>query len=87
MISEIIDTLNGIKKVMPHKIIDLIGKKFGRLGVIGREPNGPRGQIMWKCFCECGGIKIVMSGNLRNGRTRRTFLNGQRSMLSIMDIS
>lgn len=46
--------------------IDLTGKRFGHLTVI--KEVGKRGnQIMWQCKCDCGNIKNIMGGNLRNG--------------------
>jgi hypothetical protein len=45
---------------------DLTGRKFGRLTVIERAANGSKG-ARWRCVCECGGEKIVASGNLHYG--------------------
>ena len=46
-------------------IIDLTGKRFGKLKVLGmaRYPN-------WLCLCDCGNKTIAWSGNLNNGHTR-----------------
>lgn len=54
-------------------LIDLTGRTFGRLKVIGRAPdnkyyNTPR--PMWLCECECGNKTVVMGANLRDGKTR-----------------
>lgn len=48
------------------RVIDLTGKKFGRLEVIERAENGKGGQARWKCKCECGNTTIVLGGNLRH---------------------
>lgn len=50
------------------KLIDLTGKKFGRLTV---QAQGPRTyQTMWQCVCDCGKKNVRVSGpNLRNGHT------------------
>lgn len=55
-------------------IDDLTGQRFGRLTVIeyaGKRvsPNGTT-STMWKCKCDCGNIKDVRQGNLRNGTTQ-----------------
>ena len=54
-------------------IIDLTGKRFGRLTVLEMgesryQPNGKR-RIFWKCKCDCGKIKEVEGASLREGRT------------------
>ncbi len=41
----------------------LIGKIFGKLQVINREPN-KNNAIMYKCLCDCGNYSIVSHGNL-----------------------
>lgn len=52
------------------KLIDLTGKKFGRLTVIERTENNHRGNVMWKCICECGNEKIVSRNCLNQGITK-----------------
>lgn len=51
-------------------MVDLYGKKFGRLTII--EPTEKRcgGFIVWKCQCDCGKIAYVSSGNLCSGNTK-----------------
>ena len=48
--------------------IDLTGKRFGRLLVLG-ESGKVGEQTAWKCKCDCGGIAIVTGANLRSGNT------------------
>lgn len=52
---------------------DLIGKRFGKLVVIGRAENyiSPNGQkhSCWLCQCKCGNKKIVRGAYLKNGTT------------------
>ena len=60
--------LKALRENNPNKMIDLTGKKFGRLTVIERVKDGtPR--TLWRCKCECGGEAIVWSINLRKGQT------------------
>lgn len=51
-------------------LIDLIGKKFGRLIIIKRVENDQWGHSMWLCLCNCGMEKIITSHSLRDGVTR-----------------
>ncbi len=34
--------------------LKLLGRKFGKLTVIGQAQNGPKGHTMWHVLCECG---------------------------------
>ena len=51
-----------------NTLIDLTGKSFGRLTVLGRandiiESSG-RHRVRWKCQCECGNICYITGNNL-----------------------
>lgn len=58
------------------KLIDLTGKKFGRLTVIKRGenyiyPNNKGISVQWICDCDCGNKNIVVAGSsLRKGVTK-----------------
>lgn len=47
--------------------IDLTGKKFGRLFVIEQGGRTNKGEILWKCRCDCGTEKEVRGSKLRDG--------------------
>ena len=49
----------------------LIGEKFGKLLVLERVENNKFNHTCYKCQCDCGGITIVDSANLKNGNTNR----------------
>ncbi|WP_057777747.1 AP2 domain-containing protein [Paucilactobacillus vaccinostercus] len=51
------------------KVIDLTGKRFGKLVVVGRETNWPANGTFWKCQCDCGTSRIVNGWKLRTGET------------------
>lgn len=57
------------------RLIDLTGKKFGRLTVIGRNPQngsqrgGSLNEPSWDCICDCGKEKRVIGAKLRDGDT------------------
>jgi hypothetical protein len=62
---------DAIKK--QGKFIDLTGKRFGMVTVIGfvRVPDCyGRPLIKWKCKCDCGNVKIMDGTCLRNGSTK-----------------
>ena len=50
------------------KLIDLTGKRFGRLTVIERAPSVGC-NTMWHCVCDCGNKTIKQSSCLRKGET------------------
>lgn len=52
------------------RLIDLTGKRFGRLTVQGRAENTKRGQVRWRCLCDCGKETIVLGVHLRSGHTQ-----------------
>lgn len=51
------------------KLIDLTGRKFGRLTVLERAENTNDGYPKWKCVCDCGNEVVVKGSNLRQGRS------------------
>jgi|WetSurSiteA1Bulk_404760.scaffolds.fasta_scaffold00380_20 hypothetical protein len=60
-------------RVGEAKLIDLVGKTFGRLIVISRandyiSPSGCK-QTKWLCKCVCGKEKIINGRHLRDGKT------------------
>lgn len=69
--------LNGhvhcCKECKSNKLIDMIGKKFGKLTVLERAEDfiGTSGrETQWFCKCDCGNNVIVRGHNLRNGHTK-----------------
>lgn len=56
-------------------LIDLTGRKFGKLTVIERGRNlyfgkNAEEQPAWVCQCECGNIRLIPGERLRWGRTK-----------------
>ena len=51
-------------------VVDITGKRFGRLVAI--EPTNKRvcGYVIWKCKCDCGNISYVTTRNLLSGNTK-----------------
>ena len=53
------------------ELIDLKGRKFGRLVVLRQVPSMSASRnALWECVCECGTITTVLSRGLRKGRTK-----------------
>ena len=51
-------------------MINLTGKRFGKLVVLSRSTKRSHGSIYWNCHCDCGREKIINGANLRRGITR-----------------
>jgi hypothetical protein len=51
-------------------LIDETGNTYGRLTVLERAENSPRGQARWLCRCSCGALTVVRGNHLRNGNTK-----------------
>jgi hypothetical protein len=52
------------------QLIDLTGKKFGRLAVIQKENSEKGKSVKWLCQCECGNFVSVQGGSLKAGKTK-----------------
>lgn len=52
------------------ELIDLTGKKFGKLTVVCRVENNKHRQPQWKCVCDCGKETVVVGQKLRKGITK-----------------
>ena len=50
--------------------IEMVGKKFGRLLAIEKAGKTKRGDILWRCLCDCGNEPIIRGSNMRNGNTK-----------------
>lgn len=54
---------------MATRYHDLTGKTYGRLTVLGYVESRKH-RAYWRCLCECGGEKVVMSAALTNALTK-----------------
>jgi len=55
------------------KLIDLTGRRFGRLVVIrrGNKPENVKNRdIYWLCQCDCGNEIVTSGASLKNGKTK-----------------
>lgn len=46
---------------------DISGRKYGKLTVLQRAENRGK-QTFWRCKCECGNVKDIRGGDLKNGK-------------------
>ena len=51
-------------------MIDMTGKKYGRLTAIKLDHKDKRNECYWLCKCDCGNTTIVSGYKLRTGHTR-----------------
>ncbi len=73
------------------KLINLVGKKFGRLTVVSRAEN-KRHLTAWNCVCECGNTVVVTGSNLKSGHTKSCGcydreMTSQRSKNMLIDLA
>ena len=52
------------------KLINLVGRKFGRLTVLKCAGKNKHGYYLWLCKCGCGNEKIISGHSLKQGRTK-----------------
>jgi hypothetical protein len=52
------------------KFISRIGQRFNRLIVTEFAGHNVRNQILWRCRCDCGAVKIVRATDLARGATQ-----------------
>lgn len=52
------------------KKLELKGRTFGRLTVIKEDGRTDKGRVIWKCLCNCGNIKRVISSEIKNGHVK-----------------
>lgn len=50
-------------------IVDIAGKKFGKLTAIRLTGERSRGELTWLCICDCGKEKIARRDALKGGYT------------------
>lgn len=55
--------------VSTAKLIDLCGRRFGRLIVLSRAEDTQKGIPRWKVQCDCGTLKTICGASLRSEAT------------------
>lgn len=72
---------------MGRKIVDLVGRRFGRLTVVKEAGRNQHGQVKWLCRCDCGNEKIVLADNLRSGSTKSCGCQRHNSHSTLIDLT
>jgi hypothetical protein len=57
------------EKIKVIRLIDLTGKRFGKLVVLSRDKNTKHNQLSWLCQCDCGNKTVVAGYHLSTGHT------------------
>jgi hypothetical protein len=52
------------------RLIDLTGKRFGRLTVLSIDEKSRLTETRWRCQCDCGKVTSVDGVRLRSGKTK-----------------
>jgi hypothetical protein len=52
------------------KLVDLTGRRFNRLTVLGLASYSKRGYARWVCRCDCGVTKDFLGTNLKQGYSK-----------------
>ena len=52
------------------RVVEMVGRKFGRLMVLARTENDLAGKARWLCRCDCGSVATALGQRLRAGVTR-----------------
>lgn len=55
------------REIDVSKLIDLTGRRVGKLTVLKRAGSDKRKHAVWNCVCDCGRIKKLSSFDLRSG--------------------
>lgn len=71
------------------KKVDLTGRRFGRLTVLGDVgKRNPRKAVLWQCLCDCGKITFARGDHLKNGKIKSCgCLNKDRKQVRFKDLS
>lgn len=69
-------------------LIDLTGKRFGKLTVLYRDPNTKK-RVRWICQCDCGNIVNCAGSHLNNGDVKScgclTMSHGELKIKELLD--
>lgn len=65
------------------RLIDITGKKFGRLLVISRSVNAIKScKVRWLCICDCGEKTTVAGCDLKGGTTKSCGCKRESSLIT-----
>lgn len=55
---------------MNSQIKDLTGSKVGRWKVVGQEGRASNNEVLWKCQCTCGTVRLIRGAKIRQGKSK-----------------
>jgi len=55
---------------MPARMVSLVGHCFGLLEVLEHAGFNRNRQSLYRCRCECGGVKTIRGSDLTTGKVR-----------------
>jgi hypothetical protein len=59
----------GCVKHVANNFIDITGKRYGRLVVLGVKSRKNK-KVYWNCVCDCGGHNVVSGSDLKSGKVK-----------------
>lgn len=59
----------------------LTGKSFGLLTVLGKAEKQIKGKTLWKCICQCGGLRTTSTNKLKSGHVKSCGCLGRPSYI------
>lgn len=62
-------------------LIDLTGRRFGRLQVLSRAGSDAHGNPLWAARCDCGAEGVFRGSHLRDGRTASCGCGAREALL------
>lgn len=70
------------------RLIDLTGKRFGRLVVLKKDGTIKHGYVQWLCQCDCGNMVVVGGNRLRRNDTKscgcyKTWIHRSKTKIKI----
>ncbi len=74
------------KEKQKTRLIDLCGKRFGKLVVIERVGTDRNQKPIWKCVCDCGTEKVIVGSSLRSGLTVSCGCYGKKQRMKSLTV-
>lgn len=59
---------NGAGNIDNEK--ELLGKRFGRLTVVGRSEKRYHAAALWECRCDCGNTTFLIAHKIKSGKAK-----------------
>lgn len=80
-------TKENLKKYSEKKMLDLGGKRFGKLTVVKSTNKKDGSNYIWECKCDCGNTLFVRGTSLVDGNTTSCGCNQRKIASEIVKIA